>query len=101
MVRAVIAAVLVSAALAHTAAQQVFRAETDLVSLGVVVTDRRGNFLADLQGEDFEILEDGRPQALKYFVRGDQKEAAPELHLGLLFDTSGSMTADIAVARTA
>ena len=102
MVRALIATALVSATLAHAAAQQtVFRAETDLVSLGVVVTDRRGNFLADLQGEDFEIFEDGKPQAVKYFVRGDQKESAPELHIGLLFDTSGSMSADIAVARTA
>ena len=101
MVRALIVTALVSATLAHPAAQRVFRAETDLVSLGVVVTDRSGNFVADLQSEDFEILEDGKPQAVKYFVRGDQKDAAPELHVGLLFDTSGSMTADIAVARTA
>lgn len=101
MVRASIVAVLVSAALAQAAAQQVFRVETDLVSLGVVVTDRRGNFLADLEGEDFEILEDGKPQTLKYFVRGDQQDAAPALHIGLLLDTSGSMTADMAVARTA
>ena len=102
MLRALAAAVLVFAALAPVAAQQtVFRAETDLVSFGVVVTDKRGDFLADLTGDDFEILEDGKPQTLKYFFRGDQKDAAPELRLGLLFDTSGSMTADIAVARTA
>ncbi len=102
MFRASIVTVLVSAALAHAAAQQgVFRAETDLVSLGVVVTDRRGSFLSDLNAEDFQVLEDGKPQTIKLFVRGDQKESAPELHLGLLFDTSGSMSADIAVARTA
>jgi Ca-activated chloride channel family protein len=101
MVRASIVTVLVSATLAHAAAQQVFRAETDLVSLGVVVTDRRGHFVADLQVEDFEVLEDGKPQALKYFVRGDQQDAAPALHIGLLLDTSGSMAADMAVARTA
>lgn len=101
MVRALIATVLVSATLVPAAAQRVFRAETDLVSLGVVVTDRLGAFVADLQGADFEILEDGKPQALKYFVRGDEKESALELHIGLLFDTSGSMSADIAVARTA
>ena len=102
MLRAPILTVLVSATLAHAAAQQgVFRAETNLVSLGVVVTDRRGTFLSDLNADDFEILEDGKPQATKHFVRGDQKESAPALHLGLLFDTSGSMAADIAVARTA
>jgi Ca-activated chloride channel homolog len=79
----------------------VFRAETDLVSFGVTVLDRRGDFLTDLTGEHFEILEDGKPQTLKYFIRGDQADAAPELHVGLLFDTSGSMSADIATARTA
>lgn len=83
------------------AAQVVFRSETDLVSLGVTVTDRRGNFITDLTAEDLELLEDGKPQTVKYFIRGNEAEAAPELHIGLLFDTSGSMTADIAVARTA
>ena len=83
------------------AAQVVFRSETDLVSLGVTVTDRRGNFITDLTAEDLELLEDGKPQTVKYFIRGNEAEAAPELHIGLLFDTSGSMTADIGVARTA
>ena len=93
---------LVSLPLTRPSAQQaVFRAETDLVSFGVTVNDRRGNFVTDLVAADFEIVEDGKPQTLKYFVRGDQGEAAPELHIGLLFDTSGSMTADINVARTA
>jgi VWFA-related protein len=101
MLRAVIVAMLALAAVAQTFAQTVFRAETDVVSFGVTVLDRRGTFLTDLTAEDFEILEDGKPQTLKYFVRGDQAEAAPELHIGLLFDTSGSMSADIATARTA
>ena len=102
MLRALFVTALVSSTLAHAAAQQtVFRAETDLVSFGVVATDRRGNFLSDLTADDFELVEDGKPQTVKYFVRGNQTEAAPELHVGLLFDTSGSMTADIAVARTA
>lgn len=102
MLRVVIVATVLLAAEARVFAQQtVFRAETDLVSFGVAVLDRRGDFLTDLTGEHFEILEDGKPQTLKYFIRGDQAEAAPELHLGLLFDTSGSMSVDIATARTA
>jgi Ca-activated chloride channel homolog len=102
MLRVVIVATVVVVAVARAVAQQtVFRAETDLVSFGVTVLDRRGDLLTDLTGEHFEILEDGKPQALKYFIRGDQADAAPELHLGLLFDTSGSMSADIATARTA
>ena len=102
MIRALFVTTLLLASLARAVAQQVlFRGETDLASFGVTVTDRRGNFLTDLTGEDFEITEDGKPQTLKYFLRGNQTDAAPELHLGLLFDTSGSMLTDIATARTA
>ena len=102
MLRVGIVATVVLVAVVRAFAQQtVFRAETDLVSFGVTVLDRRGSFVTDLTGEHFEIVEDGKPQALKYFIRGDQADAAPELHLGLLFDTSGSMSADIATARTA
>src|SRR5688572_16461550 len=41
-----------------SAQQPTFRAETDLVSLGITVTDRRGELLANLTADDFEILED-------------------------------------------
>ena len=50
---------------------------------------------------DFELLEDGKPQAITYFARGDEAESAPEMHVGLLFDTSSSMSADISLARNA
>jgi Ca-activated chloride channel homolog len=77
-----------------------FRAGTDLVSLGVTVSDRRSNFLTDFTRDDLEIFEDGKKQTIEYFARGDA-DAAPELHIGLLFDTSGSMGADIALSRSA
>jgi Ca-activated chloride channel homolog len=83
------------------AQQPTFRAETDLVNFGVTVTDKKGTFLADLTADDFEILEDGKKQTVKYFTRGDDMTAAPELHIGLLFDTSGSMGEDIQLARSA
>jgi len=80
--------------------QPTFRAETDLVSFGVTVADRRGNFVTDLDADDFEVIEDGRAQALRFFARGDDA-AAPVAHVGLLFDTSGSMSEDIQMSRTA
>ena len=102
MPRVLVVATLLSTALVRASAQQVvFRVETDLVSFGVTVTDNRGSFVTDLTGDDFEILEDGKPQTLKYFIRGHETEEAPELHVGIMFDTSGSMAADIATARTA
>src|SRR5688500_20332377 len=102
MRRGVIVATVVLVAVARAFAQQtVFRAETDLVSFGVTVLARRGDLLTDLTGEHFEILEDGKPQTLKYFIRGDQADAAPELHLGLLLHTSGRTRDALAPARTA
>jgi len=87
---------------AGTVAQQpTFRSETELVNLGVTVVDRRGNFISDLTQQDFEIVEDGRKQSIRLFARGDEADTAPELHIGLLLDTSGSMGEDIGLARSA
>ncbi|MBF8300650.1 MAG: hypothetical protein HW394_1020 [Acidobacteria bacterium] len=97
---------LVAALVTGTAAlvdgqQATFRAGIDLVQAGVTVTDRRGAFITDLSAEDFEIVEDGRKQAISYFSRGDESASAPPLHVALLFDTSGSMGEDIKLARSA
>jgi VWFA-related protein len=93
--------------------QPTFRASVDLVHFGVTVTDRRGNFLTDLNAADFEIIEEGQKQTLRLFARGDttvgllgagdRDEGAlrQELHIGLLLDTSGSMTEDLKLARSA
>jgi Ca-activated chloride channel family protein len=89
---------LVGAVLAGQA--PTFRGGVDLVNFGVTVTADEA-FLTDLSADDFEILEDGTPQAITYFARGGEGESAPELHVGLLFDTSGSMNDDIGLARTA
>jgi hypothetical protein len=40
----------------------VFRGGIDLVNLGATAIDRKGNFVADLMADDFEIYEDGRLQ---------------------------------------
>jgi len=80
---------------------QVFHATVDVVGFAVTVVDKRGNLVTDLGEAEFEVIEDGRPQAIKFFARGDDTGATPELHVGLVFDTSGSMDEDIALARTA
>ena len=78
-----------------------FRTGIDLATFGVTVVDRKGEYLTNLGLEDFEILEDGQKQAIKYFARGTDIENGPEMHVGLLFDTSGSMTDDIKLSRSA
>ncbi len=98
---AVIALALIAATGPTFAQQPTFRAEIDLVNFGVTVTDRRGNYITDLTPADFEITEEGQKQTVTFFARGDQLESAPEMHVGLLFDTSGSMGQDIQLARSA
>ena len=103
MARVSVAVALLTMALAvgPSAQQPVFRTGTDMVGFGVTVTDRRGNFITDLKPDDLEVVEEGAPQAIQVFARGDDVETAPELHLGLVFDTSGSMGDDITLARSA
>src|SRR5437764_2035524 len=84
-----------------TAQTPTFRTGIDLASFGVTVVDKKGEYLADLNAEDFEIVEDGQKQTLKYFARGTDIENGPEMHVGLLFDTSASMTDDIKLSRSA
>lgn len=45
----------------------VFEAEIALMEVEVRVTDRRGHPVADLRKEDFELLENGEPQAISTF----------------------------------
>ena len=82
------------------AGQQVYRSGVDLTTFGATITDRKGNLVTDLTRDDFEIIEDGKPQRLEYFAHGDG-EATPVMHLGLMIDASGSMQADMKLAQGA
>jgi Ca-activated chloride channel family protein len=81
-------------------AQQTFRSAVDLVHFGVSVMDKQGRPVIGLTKDDFEVYENGKKQAVQYFAVGNP-DAAPPLHLGLLLDTSGSMTDDLRDARSA
>jgi Ca-activated chloride channel family protein len=95
-----VALVVLTAATLRAQSQRPFRASIDLVNFGVTVVDRQGKPVTGLSADDFQILENGKPQALKFFAAG-QPEEAPPLHLGLLLDTSGSMADDLKDARSA
>jgi len=58
----------------------------DLVLLDVSVVDHGGKFVADLEAENFKIYEDGRPEAIAYFLKKDVP-----VTVGLAIDNSGSM----------
>jgi Ca-activated chloride channel homolog len=101
--RAAILTPAIALACLVTLAGQTFRTRVDLVHVGVTVLEKRGSaYITDLTQDDFEIYEDGKKQTIKYFSRGDDAAAAKaELHLGVLFDTSGSMDADLKLSRSA
>lgn len=44
-----------------------FQVEVDFVDIDAVVTDERGNFVTDLTKDDFELLDEGKPQAISAF----------------------------------
>jgi len=56
-------------AAAQTIRRPVFPSNVRLVEVPVVVTDRDGRPLADLEAGDFEVLERGVPQAIAVFER--------------------------------
>lgn len=45
-----------------------FRVSVDLVQVDAVVTDAKGHHVSDLKPQDFEILEDGKPQKITHFA---------------------------------
>jgi VWFA-related protein len=64
-----------------------FKSGVDLVNLTATVTDDNGRFVPGLTKEDFAILDNGQAQAITHF----SSERVP-VSLGILLDTSGSMT---------
>jgi VWFA-related protein len=44
-----------------------FRVEVDYVEVDALVADAQGNLVSDLRAEDFEVLEDGKPQKVTAF----------------------------------
>jgi len=58
---------------APPAAQQppTFKVRVDYVEVDAVVTDRQGRIVRDLKKEDFQVLEDGKSQAITNFTMVD------------------------------
>lgn len=80
--------------------QATFKSAVDLVHFGVSVVDKQGEPVTGLTRDDFEILENGTRQTVRFFAAG-QPEGAPPMHLGMLLDTSESMATDLDDARGA
>jgi len=73
-----------------------FRAAVDIVTLNVTVADSSRRFITDLGQDNFQVVEDGRPQQITYF-----RKTGISLALALLIDTSASMDQSLPIAQQA
>jgi VWFA-related protein len=64
-----------------------FRKNVNLVNVFFTVKDKHGALLPNLQKDQFEVLEEGKPQTVKYFTA----ETNLPLTLGMMVDSSQSM----------
>jgi VWFA-related protein len=62
------------------------RVNVNVVGLFFNVKDKHGALIPNLTKNDFDVLEDGKPQTIKYFAA----ESNLPLTLGILIDSSGS-----------
>jgi Ca-activated chloride channel family protein len=74
-----------------------FRSGVELINVTATVTDSSGRFVSGLRKEDFSLHEDGELQEITHF----SNERVP-VSLGIVLDTSGSMTPEkMSAARSA
>src|SRR5262245_19876708 len=76
--------------------QPTFRAGTQIVSIFATVTDAQKRLVPNLVKEDFEVLDNEKPQSLVVF----DNEIQP-ITVVVMLDTSGSMTASISLLKSA
>src|SRR5579872_5394008 len=66
---------------------QTIKVEVNVVNVLCTVHDRQGKLATNLKKEDFEILDNGEPQPIRYFAR----DTDLPLTIALLVDVSGSV----------
>src|SRR5580692_2573601 len=67
--------------------EQVFTSNITQVNVLFTVTDKKGRFVTDLTVNDFELIENKKPQFIQQFTA----ESDLPLRMGLLIDTSNSI----------
>jgi VWFA-related protein len=82
----------------------VIQTETKQVLVDAVVTDKKGNYVADLKAKDFHVQEDGKDQPIKSFsFEADPANggAGKTHYMVLMFDDSSMTAGDQSIARQA
>jgi VWFA-related protein len=84
--RQLLQSALFAAPVLAAAQEPTFTTSVKIVNLLASVKDKKGELNPDLTLADFQVIEDGRPQTIKYFVR----QSDLPLTIGLLIDVSMS-----------
>jgi len=66
--------------------QQSIKVQVNEVIVPVTVTDEKGKFVSNLDKEDFQIFDQGKPQVIRFFTR----ERSQPVVIGFLMDLSNS-----------
>ena len=80
------------------------KAQTRLVLVDTVVTDKKGNYIRDLAAKDFKVWEDNKEQAITSFSFEEETGSpatSPKRYLVLFFDNSTMDASDQVRARQA
>ena len=93
---AIVLALICAAALGASAQQPVFRAGTQVVSIFVTVQDAQRRLIPDLMQDEFQILDNEKPQPIVYF-----DNSVHPINVVVMLDTSGSMTLTIGLLKQA
>ena len=96
LVLGLLAASVAGGALVAGAQQPTFRAGSDAVRVFATVTDRDGKLVTNLTQDQFELRDDGKPQAITQFDNRPQP-----IRLIVMLDVSGSMEGNLPLLRAA
>ena len=76
--------------------QRVFHGRSDTVRVFATVLDRDGRLVTNLAQKDFEVRDDGKPQAITLFDNTPQP-----IRIVVMLDVSGSMAGNLSLLRSA
>jgi len=84
---------------------QVLKAEANLVLVDVVATNKKGEYINDLDVKEFQVSEDNKPQPITAFqrpegIQGPRRPGQPR-YIVVFFDDSSMTTQDQMLARRA
>ncbi len=96
LVPGVLVALGLSVGLTATAQQPTFRSSTQVVSLFATVLDAQNRLVPSLTQDDFQILDNDKPQTITIFESENQP-----ITVVVMLDTSGSMTSSIQLLKAA